>query len=209
MLTAFLVLSVGALANLDFWPRWCKVDHCGWCFPDRSDCDWCRWGYWLYNNQCLDCNLAVGWCEICSKEGPPCLLCQKGFYLTDNGLCDICHNGISMCKYCSKDGSVCYECLDNYDLVNNRCVYSPNKNCPKGKFELNGQCVSCVFGVNWCSECSADGSTCYKCDSGFYLTSNKCKQCFDGIPHCLKCTTYGEKCTSCIQGWTLRDGKCH
>ena len=79
----FGLMLLGTLAADPYWLFGCRdtVSDCRYCTsPDT--CGFCMPGHWLHDNQCLDCNLAVGWCSLCSSSGHPCHRCEPGFYLT-------------------------------------------------------------------------------------------------------------------------------
>lgn len=82
----------------------------------------CEWGMWNYNGQCLPCWQRWGWCHVCALDGSECYVCQHGFYLVENGLCDVCEHAILGCNSCNNAGTWCYSCTAPYHEESGGCV---------------------------------------------------------------------------------------
>ena len=88
--------------------------------------------------------------------------------------------------------------------------YGKCKRCDYGYWVWNGECIDCIYGINWCEDCSQDGRHCFLCEKGFYLTKNGlCGICMNGINMCDICSPDGKECYKCIAAWELHYGKCY
>ena len=83
------------------------------------------------------------------------------------------------------------------------------KRCEEGYWVWNGECIDCIYGIDWCEDCSSDGRHCFKCQKGFFLNKKGlCEECKTGINMCEFCSEDGKECFECIKPWELKDGKC-
>lgn len=117
------------------------------CLTCRSSsfCSNCTQRYYLSNNHCLPCSDPN--CIECTSSS--CLTCAPQHVILQNSsLCSRCP--LKDCIECDSLG----ECLQ----------------CVKGKFVIDGQCVSCA--VSNCEEC-VDGRVglCEECKDGYFLTN--------------------------------------
>ena len=87
--------------------------------------------------------------------------------------------------------------------------YGKCKRCDYGYWVWNGECIDCIYGIDWCEDCSNDGRYCFLCEKGFYLLKDgRCGICMNGINMCEYCSPDGKECYKCIAPWELKDGKC-
>ncbi|CAD8105803.1 unnamed protein product [Paramecium sonneborni] len=116
-----------------------------------------------------------------------CVLCEDGYYLTENGLCLIFDNQNKPKEGClsferSFDTQNCRKCQQDYILYQNQTnqVWVCKKGC--GEILQDPNCESCIQ--------QKDYYRCQICKVGYYVDSvtKKCKSC-SADDYCLKCYT--------------------
>ena len=87
--------------------------------------------------------------------------------------------------------------------------YKQCKTCSEGYWNWQGECLDCVYAVDWCEKCTNDGKKCFQCQPGFFVDERGlCASCKNGISMCEFCDHNGRTCYRCIDPWELKDGKC-
>ncbi|CAK68414.1 unnamed protein product (macronuclear) [Paramecium tetraurelia] len=148
-----------------------------------NQCNSCKIGYYLYQQQCLD------QCPGKLFSNPSTSQCSQScpdkLYIFNN--------------------QCLYQCPSDYvnDTENYKCVSS----CGKQQYLTKNSCYPCSFECDQCTaygnkNCIAcannyvlteDGHCFGKCKAGYYQTSNSCEQC---LHKCLTCQN-GTECIQC------------
>ncbi|CAJ1403977.1 unnamed protein product [Effrenium voratum] len=122
------------------------VPHCRNCTVSGLDsCDECFPGFGL-NMLTMKCNpCEVEHCLQCNGDQRRCSVCESGFGVTPEGLCQDC-------------GEFCKECDAIHDC----------KVCQEGFVSLDGLCLGCA---DRCGNCDKAGpAKCDRCFQGFHVT---------------------------------------
>ncbi|KAL4478585.1 hypothetical protein ABPG74_006820 [Tetrahymena malaccensis] len=183
---------------------------------NQQACNSCIDGYFIQNNQCLQCQSP---CATCSNSSTNCINCANNYQKNNQNICQpICD---SSCKSCSspKNSNSCTDCFDGSFLnANNQCIQcqKPCQNC----VSQATKCTSCINNTdytfdnvnqicnlvcnNTCSSCFGpnDNTKCNSCIDGYYLDGTTCKQCSSP---CSKCSQSPTQCTGCIASYQLNN----
>lgn len=135
-------------------------------------------------------------------------VCEDGFWLNGDRLCEPCQPGCTSCT----SASDCASCNSTLNFVANGSSCS----CVAGYYLNDRVCTLCPNGCNNCTSatsCSAcnstrnfvlNGSTCV-CATGFFLntTTNECQTCSSKFPGCIKCSglNFCESCNATANFW--------
>lgn len=188
---------------------------CLTCQDGTQNCTSCNEEYYMdsASGSCLPC---VKGCSACSSS-TDCELCNEGFYLTDNGTCEVCVVGGAICTVsitsscqptyfmlsgicarCLANCSICTgpttcnECIEGYYLVNSTVCTPCGSNCIA--CNSSSQCQSCtigyypVSGSNSCAKCAGSGNIIYSVASVSCISCpQNCESCDSQI--CYYCST--------------------
>ncbi|CAD8097678.1 unnamed protein product [Paramecium primaurelia] len=177
----------------------------------QDQCNICKDGYYLSDNQCFQCNEN---CILC-QDLNYCIKSQKGYYI-ENGIALKCINNcldfLNECQcqdcfdkqYRNDIDLFCYPCpVDCQTCVNQQtCI-----NCVSNSFYLdNSECKECQFP---CLTCLSQ-TKCLSCidEQHYYIKEHQnCAQC----PTPCKTCYYNENplCTSCLQNHYLLNQQCY
>ncbi|KAL4482199.1 hypothetical protein ABPG72_017980 [Tetrahymena utriculariae] len=196
-------------------------------------CNLCNLGYFLSNNQCLQC---TNNCQVCfGTNGSLCQKCYLGYFLQNQKCTNSCQsvNGIGFygdisTKTCLQCDLSCLTCINKFSYTCTSCfdgfyLYAP-KAISNGS-SSNTQKVA--FGT--CNSCPKQSKKCYfdqnlnlvqssSCNYGYFLYSNACiANCPQGYfantdtNVCVKCDSACKlcqdltinKCSSCADGYVL------
>ncbi|KAL4506331.1 hypothetical protein ABPG73_017065 [Tetrahymena malaccensis] len=176
----------------------------------KTSCLSCFDGFYLLNNQCLNCQSP---CATCINSSSNCLSCKENY--TFNEPQNFCTpNCDPSCKTCSSpnNNQSCLSCNDGFYLMNNQCIQcqSPCLTC----INQQDNCLSCPVNYNLdtlynkcspicdqtCKTCllPVNNASCLSCYDGFFLNNNKCLPC---IPPCQTCFNSQKNCLSCEVGY--------
>ena len=185
-----------------------KIENCYQ--SSYGTCIKCTNGYYLdrIENKCKMQNGIFKFC-IESNDGKKCSLCDKGYYLSENGLCSF----INFCKKFDIESEKCEKCISGYYLTGDEYACTPEKNCFSGD-ENFGICNLCKNNyyidiqdrkcksnqeendLKYCQK--ADGSICIKCAIEYGLgEDHKCSTSYD----CKK--SINTTCIECIDTYHL------
>ncbi|KAL4469881.1 hypothetical protein ABPG72_011102 [Tetrahymena utriculariae] len=208
-----------------FYCRQCQ-SICQTC-SSQQNCTSCIPGYYLYQNQCIQCDVS---CKSCTGPGPNnCSVCsQQGYYISiqQNNLClpqcDLsqaqyidssnssqlfCRKCLASCQKCN-DGQSCFTCLQGYYLANNICNKC-DSSCASCKGASQSDCLIC--NQNYFILVKQNNICVPQCDlsqSQFIDNSNPlqlyCMTCKSSCQTCINSTN----CTSCTQGYYLNGSIC-
>ncbi len=176
----------------------------------NAKCILCNRGFYLSNNQCLECSPLSNCLGTTSCSTGP----------TTDRTCDIsCEDNCADCA----DVNTCTACSSNYFLKSSDCVTSDN--CGAGFFaDTSKDPDSCTACENNCDTCS-DSATCTACSSNYFLKSSDCVtsgNCGAGFfadtsadpdactaceNNCDTCSD-GTTCTACSSNYFLENGNC-
>ncbi|EAR90268.2 zinc finger lsd1 subclass family protein (macronuclear) [Tetrahymena thermophila SB210] len=155
-----------------------------------TSCNLCNLGYFLTNQQCLQCKNN---CQVCfGTNGSLCQKCYLGYFLQNQKCTDTCQsvNGIGFygeisTKTCLQCDLSCLTCINKFPYTCTSCfdgfyLYAP-KPINSGSSSSNTQKV--IFGT--CNSCPKESKTCYfdqtlnlvqssSCNQGYFLYSNAC-----------------------------------
>ncbi|CAD8102266.1 unnamed protein product [Paramecium sonneborni] len=144
-------------------------------------------------------------CIDCS-DNLHCIICEKGYYLTETNSCVECQ---ASCENCLSY-NICIQCQQQYFLKDQNCILcqlscltclSEQKctSCANGYYLSNETCNQCPIN---CSKC--DQFRCYECEQQSQLFIKECINCLNPINKFLNiCNyadcqdgiwTYGEQC---------------
>ncbi|XP_064032778.1 proprotein convertase subtilisin/kexin type 5 isoform X1 [Pogoniulus pusillus] len=165
------------------------------------------------DRNCTSCpsgyNLDTGVCVVGT-------VCKDGKYLDDSQECRLCETSCQNCIGPETDD--CISCPITRVFDDGRCVMQ----CPKGKFEFNGQCHLCHHTCldcrgsepNKCTTCGTDrrgierflyhGECRESCPPGHYHSDNTCVSC---PGHCEMCVN-SSHCKRCFRGYQLIQNIC-
>lgn len=119
---------------------------CATCQTTATYCTSCVTGYYLKGSQCLACNSAMIFCNVCNNasycilcasgtSGPSCTNCTSSEYPSPiNGACITCSSVITNCQSCSSNTS-CLLCQNNYTLYS-----GTNCSCTSTQYNSGGYC---------------------------------------------------------------------
>ncbi|EGR34583.1 neurohypophysial n-terminal domain protein, partial [Ichthyophthirius multifiliis] len=167
-------------------------------------CFSCIFGFFLYNQQCLD-------------------KCPDGFFANENSLkCESCE---FPCILCEKEKNRCNSCVqldekgEELVLFKNKCIYKSS--CPPFFFidSINRQCLICEGN---CIQCQDKSTSCTQCKNGLFaynlqcinecplgffndLNQGKCSQCSE---ICVSCKNNPFECFQCKNGFFFYQNKC-
>ncbi|GAB1225477.1 hypothetical protein ENUP19_0253G0025 [Entamoeba nuttalli] len=149
-------------------------------------CQRCNLGYFLYDGQCISCNIN---CAKCINRLEECIECSFGYLY--NSTSRICTTLIEANKGCLH--------------------FLPNKKgcaiCKKGYYydKKNYRCNKCDIS---CLQCNDESSYCITCDGskGYYKSLDNSCQLVSTILHCK--TFEKDHCTSCQNGYYLENNRC-
>ena len=186
-------------------------------------CVECKEGYYLLNNDKLNCHNnsldkdkyftedegktylscenIINNCDKC-KERNKCLLCKKGYKFDFES--SSCIEIISFCKYYDSGYEKCDECKEGFYLLN-----SDNLNCynislePDKYFTEDGgkKYFSCEKIINYCEKCK-ERNECLLCKNGYIYNDNNIS-CVPEISSCKKYDINYENCEECEEGYYL------
>ncbi|EAR81858.2 zinc finger lsd1 subclass family protein (macronuclear) [Tetrahymena thermophila SB210] len=177
---------------------------------NSSACLSCIDGFFLFNNQCLNCQSP---CASCIDSSSNCLSCIENYtFIQSQNYCS--PNCDPSCKTCSSpnNNQSCLSCDDGFYLTNDQCIQcqfpcltcqNQSNNCQSCSVNyildtLNNQCQpicdqtckSCLLPLN--------SSSCLSCYEGFFFSNNQCLPC---IPPCQTCQNSQKNCLSCEIGY--------
>ncbi|CAD8157663.1 unnamed protein product [Paramecium pentaurelia] len=166
---------------------------------------------WTCQDYCLECDDNGNCLNQLDTVSTDINGCKQGYYMGENGNCNICNIGCSSCN----GGSDCITCKDGYELRNNICYCSILKDvieycsqsncfhncqtCLNDKIDVGvirpkhpKNCLSCDESKNlW-----LDINQC-TCLDGYYMENFSCYLCY---PTCRKCQDRARDCLACIPG---------
>ncbi len=91
---------------------------------NSSQCLSCALGYYLVNNYCTLCSMAINSCSQCSylNSNITCQLCLAGYYISNKFTCISCNTTLPFCINCI-NSTTCVACLSGYisSLNNSTC----------------------------------------------------------------------------------------
>ncbi|PPR01948.1 hypothetical protein CVT24_011097 [Panaeolus cyanescens] len=200
------------------------------CQACPADCDQCDDGT-SGSGRCLrprianlpsSCNCENG---VCGSDGQckcttgfgalqtdptKCNQCTVGFFLNNNGDCEVCQPGCTVCSAGTGECTICNPDMTKDGNDPTKCVLIPpvdtnNQPCPAASFSANGVCTSCP---NTCGSCTGGSpNDCLTCAPGLYMLNGACVSAnADGICQGsnqiannvkVACDTCGAKCTAC------------
>ncbi|KAL4489343.1 hypothetical protein ABPG72_018998 [Tetrahymena utriculariae] len=177
---------------------------------NSSACLSCIDGFYLFQNQCLNC---LSPCATCLTSSSNCLSCIENYtFIQSQNNCT--PNCDPSCKTCSSQNNnqSCLSCNDGFYLINNYCMQcqSPCLTC----INQQDNCLSCpenfILDIqnNQCSPicdqtCKTcllpiNSNSCLSCYGGFFLSNSQCLPC---IPPCQTCKNSQKNCLSCEVGY--------
>lgn len=205
--------GIGYRANSNGNCEPCSVTGCASCQNEKTTCDYCIDGDFLFNNVCYEkkcppgsylpsssskiCEPCQSKCQKCSSantcdecsypyvlQGSVCQSeCEPHFYSDSKRICRSCDN--KNCLKCPRDPYKCTECPEPLLLYNDDCI----EKCPDGTFANGKECDKC--GSN-CKTCEGKKTQCTSCPEGLLFDAEK-----------------EEKCVSeCDDGKVRKDGEC-
>ncbi|ELP83940.1 protein serine/threonine kinase, putative [Entamoeba invadens IP1] len=185
--------------------------------PTSSDCLTCyKYGKMTQTppNRCEYCLHCDNGCTQYSGGGFYCRLCDKGYHLSVDGVCEL-HVNRGDTNNQTMKGVICPE--GQYVDVNNVCqdCYYDCKTCnsstkclkckESNKALINGICYYCPSA---CATCyGRNNGECTSCTSGYYLKDDYCKECTSNCSY--GCNKVGNVCTECLTGSFVNEtGSC-
>ena len=132
------------------------------------------------------------------------LICQEGYYLVNDTVCEkdiICYHTCKSCKEEPKDEfhQNCLDCKEDYLFENGNCLL----NCSNGFEKVENECKDCNITI--CKNFSINSCDCLKCEENYYLNESDCYQCDS---KCKTCFNNAKNCTSCYEKSFLYNGQC-
>jgi hypothetical protein len=191
-----------------------NIPNCLTYVSNSSLCAQCQPGYILSANQTV-CSPANNIPNCQQQTNGTCLVCNTGFYLTNNAC--VAQN-IPFCSVYQANFNLCLTCQTGYYVINGQCfpqsvnncdVYEPNTNtclaCVPTYSLVNFRCVQDTDVPN-CVQYHSDNITCTQCASGFVLNTatNQCVAIT--IPNCANQTS--NLCVSCVDGFYTNGTAC-
>ncbi|KAL4506091.1 hypothetical protein ABPG72_013852, partial [Tetrahymena utriculariae] len=178
----------------------------------------CNQQYYQLQNECFQCSSN---CDFC-LSATNCNQCSTGYYLLQDGSCNICNteNGYF------KSNNQCLSCQKNCLICTNQSTCTKNIECgSRFTYDNNQQkCVQCLWDFqinqcvdkcnsnqfndqvqNTCSQCYYQNNTCLQqCPQGFYADSSfECQACHKS---CMSCKgPLQNQCLRCFQQYFLQD----
>lgn len=127
------------------------ISGCTQCLSS-SICQNCSNGYYLINNYCTECRMAINNCFTCGfiNVNLTCSSCLSGYYLGLNFICFSCNSTLQFCSSCTSP-TFCTGCISGY--VTN----------------YNNTCSLCTYLLPNCLYCTP--KACLKCIDNFILNS--------------------------------------
>jgi hypothetical protein len=116
-----------------------------------SVCLSCSDGYYLINNYCTYCRIAINNCFSCGtlNNTLTCSSCLPGYYLGVGFTCTPCNATIQFCSSCTS-ATACTGCISGYTV------------------NYNQTCSPCSYLIPLCLYCS---QTCIKCIDNYILNN--------------------------------------
>ncbi|ELP89685.1 protein serine/threonine kinase, putative [Entamoeba invadens IP1] len=173
---------------------------CVSCLPfcevcDVNSCFKCLKNYVLINKKCYTKEQTH--CTYIDDTTNKCILCNTGYYLNDDSVCEINDN------FCLLQWSLgCIRCITNMTEPYMCVVYSHTKQRVAKDSYIMKYNSSSVDYRDSCLHLSSVG--CLRCRDGYYPNGVLCVTCPES---CTKCST-ANLCTVCVEGFYISNGLC-
>ncbi|ELP94573.1 protein serine/threonine kinase, putative [Entamoeba invadens IP1] len=179
---------------------------------DNKGCQRCYDGYYLQNNECVEC---TNDCNTCYSQ-TYCTSCQSGFYLDSKNRCQTLGDLSARCSVVLPKAGGCAICRDGYfkvlkdcivcDISCSSCISNTSCSvCADGYFIIESESRLCQLNTTNTNCLKVGYYGCKVCADGYYLLNSRCTKCNET---CTLCTLQGA-CTNCVsKDYVLYDSKC-